>query len=67
MSSFLSRLVLPKKYVTVFPDYFKNPVFRKQEQQELIERGELSKMAMLPVKPPQPSQSSSSYYDDLVE
>lgn len=49
-----------------FPDYFQNPVFRKEEQAKLIEKSELSKYAALPVKPPGVSETSSVYFDPLV-
>ncbi|XP_034831016.1 small ribosomal subunit protein uS7m [Maniola hyperantus] len=51
---------------TSFPDYFHNPIFRKEEQAKLIESSELSKLAAAPVKPPGVSETSSVYYDPLV-
>lgn len=51
---------------TSFPDYFQNPIFRKEDQEKLIESNELSKLATVPVKPPAVYQTSSVYYDALV-
>ncbi|XP_072932011.1 small ribosomal subunit protein uS7m [Epargyreus clarus] len=51
---------------TSFPDYFKNPIFRKEDQAKLIENNELSKIAATPVKPPEVYQTSSAYHDPLV-
>lgn len=51
---------------TSFPDYFQNPVFRKEEQASLIESNELSKLSAMPVKPPAVYETSSVYYDPLV-
>ncbi|XP_049869442.1 28S ribosomal protein S7, mitochondrial [Pectinophora gossypiella] len=51
---------------TSFPDYFQNPIFRKEDQAKLIETGELSKFAAVPVKPPAVYETSSVYHDPLV-
>ncbi|CAG9584634.1 unnamed protein product [Danaus chrysippus] len=51
---------------TSFPDYFQNPIFRKEDQAKLIENNELSKLAAIPVKPPAACETSSVYYDPLV-
>ncbi|CAH0397900.1 unnamed protein product [Chilo suppressalis] len=51
---------------TSFPDYFKNPIFRKEQQGKLIESGELSKLAAVPVKPPATYETCSVYHDPLV-
>lgn len=51
---------------TTFPDYFQNPVFRKEDQAKLIESSELSKIAALPVRPPAVYETSSVYHDPLV-
>ncbi|KAL4712261.1 hypothetical protein ACJJTC_004023 [Scirpophaga incertulas] len=51
---------------TSFPDYFQNPVFRKEDQSKLIESSEISKLAALPVKPPAAYETSSTYHDPLV-
>ncbi|XP_022115543.2 28S ribosomal protein S7, mitochondrial [Pieris rapae] len=51
---------------TSFPDYFQKPVFRKEDQAKLIESNELSKIATVPVKPPTVAETSSVYYDPLV-
>ncbi|KAJ0177201.1 hypothetical protein K1T71_007210 [Dendrolimus kikuchii] len=51
---------------TSFPDYFQNPIFRKEDQVKLIESNELSKLASIPVKPPAVYQTSSAYQDPLV-
>ncbi|XP_037302976.1 28S ribosomal protein S7, mitochondrial-like [Manduca sexta] len=63
-----SLCVLSRGYArrTSFPDYYQNPIFRKDEQSRLIEEGELSKRAKLPVKPPTVYESSSVYHDPLV-
>lgn len=52
---------------TSFPDYFQNPVFRKEDQAKLIESSELSKLSAFPVKPPAVSETSSAYFDPLVK
>lgn len=52
---------------TSFPDYFQNPIFRKEDQAKLIESNELSKIAAVPVKPPTVAETSSVYYDPLVK
>ncbi|XP_035432546.1 28S ribosomal protein S7, mitochondrial [Spodoptera frugiperda] len=51
---------------TSFPDFFQNPIFRKEDQAKLIESSELSKIAALPVKPPAVYETSSVYHDPLV-
>ncbi|XP_053607356.1 small ribosomal subunit protein uS7m isoform X2 [Plodia interpunctella] len=51
---------------TSFPDYFQNPIFRKEDQALLIEKSELSKYAAVPVKPPASYETSSVYHDPLV-
>ncbi|XP_046959555.1 28S ribosomal protein S7, mitochondrial isoform X1 [Vanessa cardui] len=51
---------------TSFPDYFQNPIFRKEDQAKLIESNELKKLAALPVKPPAAYETSSVYHDPLV-
>lgn len=51
---------------TSFPDYYQNPIFRKDEQLMLIENNELSKRAAVPVKPPAVYETSSVYHDPLV-
>lgn len=51
---------------TSFPDYYQNPIFRKDEQAMLIESNELSKRAAVPVKPPAVYETSSVYHDPLV-
>lgn len=51
---------------TSFPDFFQNPIFRKEDQAKLIETSELSKIAALPVKPPAVYETSSVYHDPLV-
>ncbi|CAG4979918.1 unnamed protein product [Colias eurytheme] len=51
---------------TSFPDYFQNPIFRKEDQARLIENNELSKIAAIPVKPPSVAETSSVYFDPLV-
>ncbi|XP_013199611.2 small ribosomal subunit protein uS7m [Amyelois transitella] len=51
---------------TSFPDYFQNPIFRKEDQASLIESSELSKYASVPVKPPASYETSSVYHDPLV-
>ncbi|CAH1645523.1 unnamed protein product [Spodoptera littoralis] len=51
---------------TSFPDFFQNPIFRKEDQANLIESSELSKIAALPVKPPAVYETSSVYHDPLV-
>ncbi|CAK1596132.1 unnamed protein product [Parnassius mnemosyne] len=51
---------------TSFPDYFQNPIFRKEDQLKLIENNELSKLASVPIKPPAVYETSSVYHDPLV-
>ncbi|XP_063824933.1 small ribosomal subunit protein uS7m [Ostrinia nubilalis] len=51
---------------TSFPDFFQNPVFRKEDQAKLIESTDLSKLAAVPVKPPAVYETSSAYHDPLV-
>ncbi|XP_045448463.1 28S ribosomal protein S7, mitochondrial [Melitaea cinxia] len=51
---------------TSFPDYFQNPIFRKEDQAKLLENNELSRIAAVPVKPPASYETSSVYYDPLV-
>ncbi|XP_073945298.1 mitochondrial ribosomal protein S7 [Choristoneura fumiferana] len=51
---------------TSFPDYFQNPIFRKEDQSKLIESGELAKLSAVPVKPPGSHETSSVYHDPLV-
>ncbi|XP_059047096.1 small ribosomal subunit protein uS7m [Achroia grisella] len=61
---------LQKRYLgrpTSFPDYFQNPVFRKEDQAKLIENSELSKLAVVPVRPPAAYETSSVYHDPLVQ
>lgn len=52
---------------TSFPEYFQNPIFRKEDQSKLIESGELSKLTAVPVKPPGSHETSSVYHDPLVK
>ncbi|XP_032524878.2 small ribosomal subunit protein uS7m [Danaus plexippus] len=52
---------------TSFPDYFQNPIFRKEDQAKLIENNELTKLAAVPVKPPAAYETSSVYHDVLVD
>ncbi|XP_063381122.1 small ribosomal subunit protein uS7m [Cydia fagiglandana] len=51
---------------TSFPDYFQNPIFRKEDQARLIESGEFAKITAAPVKPPGSHETSSVYHDPLV-
>lgn len=62
-----SMVIISKNYATSFPDYFQNPIFRKEEQKPLIESGDISKYALLPVKPPAAYETCSLYHDPLVE
>ncbi|KAJ8730118.1 hypothetical protein PYW07_017156 [Mythimna separata] len=64
----ISGLLQAREYSrpTSFPDYFQNPVFRKEDQAKLIESSELSKIAALPMKPPAVYETSSVYHDPLV-
>lgn len=65
-----NTLLLSRDYAnkpTSFPDYFKNPVFRREEQNVLIESGELARLAAVPVKPPAAYETSSVYHDPLVK
>ncbi|KAJ2946032.1 hypothetical protein O0L34_g4950 [Tuta absoluta] len=75
---FNSFTVFPSRWSTVgqlrnyprptsFPDYFQNPIFRKEDQAKLIESGELAKIATVPVKPPAAYETSSVYHDPLVD
>lgn len=50
-----------------FPDYYQNPIFRKEDQTKVIESGELSNIVAVPVKPPSSSETSSVYFDPLVK
>lgn len=52
---------------TSFPDYFQNPIFRKEDQAQLIDSSELMKIAAVPVKPPAVYETSSVYHDPLVK
>ncbi|KAM3964578.1 mitochondrial ribosomal protein S7 [Aphomia sociella] len=64
-----SWMVLQKRYAgrpTSFPDYYQNPIFRKEDQAKLIESAELSKIAVAPVRPPAVYETSSVYHDPLV-
>lgn len=65
---FLPRFATTRNYArpTSFPDYYQNPVFRKDDQLKLIESSELTKMATMAVKPPAVYETSSAYYDPLV-
>ncbi|XP_013143116.1 PREDICTED: 28S ribosomal protein S7, mitochondrial isoform X1 [Papilio polytes] len=51
---------------TSFPDYYQNPIFRKEDQAKLIENNELSKLATTPFKPPTSYETSSVYHDPIV-
>ncbi|KAL0893033.1 hypothetical protein ABMA27_014687 [Loxostege sticticalis] len=51
---------------TSFPDFFQNPVFRKEDQAKLVETTDLSKLAAVPVKPPAVYETCSAYHDPLV-
>ncbi|CAH0723430.1 unnamed protein product, partial [Brenthis ino] len=67
-AKFYPRLLQCRFYPrpTSFPDYFQNPIFRKEDQEKLIENNELSKLATVPVKPPAVYETSSVYHDALV-
>lgn len=51
---------------TSFPDYYQNPIFRKEDQVKLIADSDLKNRATVPVKPPTVSETSSVYFDPLV-
>ncbi|CAG9786176.1 unnamed protein product [Diatraea saccharalis] len=51
---------------TSFPDFFQNPIFRKEDQAKLIENSELAKLAAVPVRPPASYETCSVYHDPLV-
>lgn len=51
----------------VFPEFFKNPIFRKEEQAAMKENNELIEYAKVPVIPPSVSDTSSVYHDRLVK
>ncbi|CAK1547174.1 unnamed protein product [Leptosia nina] len=61
-------LILSRSYPrpTSFPDYFQNPIFRKEDQAKFLENNEISKLATIPVKPPTVAETSSVYFDPLV-
>lgn len=52
---------------TSFPDYYQNPIFRKEDQVKLIADSDLKNRATVPVKPPTVSETSSVYFDPLVK
>lgn len=52
---------------TSFPDYFQNPIFRKEDQAKLMESTELSKLAAVAVRPPAVYETCSAYHDPLVK
>ncbi|VVC93691.1 unnamed protein product [Leptidea sinapis] len=60
-----SLLLQNRLYAKYFPDFFQNPIFRKEDQAKLIENNELSKYTTVPVLPPSASETSM-HFDPLV-
>lgn len=52
---------------TSFPDFYQNPIFRKEDQAKLLENNDLSNLASTPFKPPASYETSSVYHDPLVK
>lgn len=54
------------RWYSQYPTYFKDPIFRKEKQKELIDRGEFQSIVNLPMKAPNLDQTSSVLYDEQV-
>lgn len=52
--------------MSVFHQYYVDPVFKKKKQDELYESGEAAKMAHLPIKPPRNNDTDSVFHDDRL-
>jgi small subunit ribosomal protein S7 len=57
--------ILNKNY-SVFSPSFVKPVFKKDEQEELIKSGEISKIAFMPIMPPRNNDTCSIFHDHRV-
>lgn len=60
-----SSTILANSYSQYGPHYI-NPVFKKDEQEELIKSGEISKIAFMPIKATRNNDTSSVFHDHRV-
>lgn len=61
----LNSQCLSARYSSYAP-YFVDPVYKKDEQQELFDSGNASKLAHVPIKPAKNDETSSVFHDALV-
>jgi small subunit ribosomal protein S7 len=50
----------------VYSPAFVKPVFKKDEQEEMIKSGEISKIAFMPIMPPRNNDTCSVFHDHRV-
>ena len=60
-----SPTILANNY-SQYGQHFINPVFKKEEQEELIKSGEIAKIAFVPIKAPRNNDNSSVFHDHRV-
>ncbi len=61
----LPAAVLANNY-SQYPKHFINPVFKKEEQDDLIKSGEVSKIQFIPIKAARNNDTSSVFHDHRV-
>lgn len=49
-----------------YPNYYIDPVFKKEKQNELIEEGEFNKLTHVPIRAAKVDQTCSLMYDEKI-
>ncbi|KAJ8979404.1 hypothetical protein NQ317_015834 [Molorchus minor] len=66
-SQFTSCILTQQNGMAVYPSYYIKPIYKKENQEEMIKSGEAQKLAHIPTRAPLNHQTCSANHDPLVD